>query len=130
MSNPYQVLGISPQATAREIRQAYRERARSHHPDLGGDPQRMVEINAAYELLRDRSTPPPLPSNLTLSEWGELYIGWHQIAMQRNYKPGWIFHKLLESRPPLEIWQLHGQYMGYGKGWAWHKWQEQEQSTK
>lgn len=29
---------------------AYRELARIHHPDLGGDSARMAEINRAYAL--------------------------------------------------------------------------------
>lgn len=34
-----------------EIKARYRELARSHHPDLGGDPETMVEINNQYEKV-------------------------------------------------------------------------------
>jgi curved DNA-binding protein CbpA len=36
MQNPYQTLGVSPGATADEIKRAYRRLASQHHPDKGG----------------------------------------------------------------------------------------------
>jgi len=49
----YAVLGILPDATASEIRVAYRRRARESHPDLNQlDPQavpRMARLNVAAE---------------------------------------------------------------------------------
>ena len=53
----YEVLGVSPQATAEEIKQAYRRLARESHPDRNpGDPgaeERFKELAAAYEVLSD-----------------------------------------------------------------------------
>lgn len=46
------VLGVSEHATSAEIRDAYRELARVHHPDVGGDGERMAQINRAYERAR------------------------------------------------------------------------------
>lgn len=46
-----QVLGVAPDATADEIKQAYRQLARQHHPDAGGDPEQFHRIQQAYELL-------------------------------------------------------------------------------
>jgi hypothetical protein len=51
----YSVLGVDPEATDAAIRQAYREKARLHHPDRTGDSGAgMVLLNAAYTMLRDR----------------------------------------------------------------------------
>jgi hypothetical protein len=49
----YDVLGVSPSATAAEVRAAYRRAARDHHPDAGGDPRRMSDVNAAWQVLGD-----------------------------------------------------------------------------
>jgi curved DNA-binding protein CbpA len=54
--DPYATLGIARGADARAILTAYRDLARRHHPDLTSDPRaerRMVEINAAWAILRD-----------------------------------------------------------------------------
>ena len=51
----YQILGVSRNASEKEIKQAYRRLARKHHPDLNpGDKSaeaRFKEMNAAYEVL-------------------------------------------------------------------------------
>lgn len=49
----YDVLGIARDATAGEVRAAYRAAARDHHPDAGGDADRMRQLNAAWRVLGD-----------------------------------------------------------------------------
>lgn len=52
----YTVLGVGRDATADEIRRAYRRLARQHHPDLTSDPggpQRFTAVSRAYEILHD-----------------------------------------------------------------------------
>ena len=50
----YRILGVSPSASWKEIEQAYRSKARIHHPDLGGDDDAMRALNEAYSLLKHR----------------------------------------------------------------------------
>jgi molecular chaperone DnaJ len=53
----YETLGISRDASADEIKRAYRSLARKHHPDVAHDKARaelhFKEINEAYEVLSD-----------------------------------------------------------------------------
>jgi molecular chaperone DnaJ len=54
MKTHYQTLQVSPRATANEIKQAYRQLAKQHHPDVSAsDGDRFIEINGAYEILGD-----------------------------------------------------------------------------
>jgi curved DNA-binding protein CbpA len=51
----YQRLGVAPTATQAEIRAAYRELARRHHPDVSDADANtaMVAVNEAWYVLRD-----------------------------------------------------------------------------
>ena len=55
MQNLYQTLGVNKDATADEIKRAYRRLASQHHPDKGGDKNRFQEIQQAYDTLGDTS---------------------------------------------------------------------------
>ena len=49
--NPYEVLGVGPEATPDEIRQRYLALVREFPPER--EPQRFAQIRAAYDQLRD-----------------------------------------------------------------------------
>ena len=50
----YEVLGVSKDASADELKKAFRRLAIQHHPDKeGGDESKFKEINEAYEVLKD-----------------------------------------------------------------------------
>ena len=58
MKDPYQVLGVSPNASDDEIKKAYRDLARKYHPDNYHDnpladlaQEKMKEINEAYDTI-------------------------------------------------------------------------------
>src|ERR1041385_8587077 len=52
----YEILGVSKNASADEIKKAFRRLAVQHHPDKeGGDEAKFKELNEAYEVLKDPS---------------------------------------------------------------------------
>ena len=58
MKDPYEILGVSRNATDEEIKNAYRTLARKYHPDNYGDnpladlaSEKMKEINEAYDAI-------------------------------------------------------------------------------
>ena len=51
MSDPYEILGVSPQADLVEIRRRYLELVRESPPDR--EPERFAAIRAAYDEVRD-----------------------------------------------------------------------------
>ena len=50
--DPYEILGVSNSTPLEEIKVAYRLLAKKHHPDKGGDKDKILAINAAWELLK------------------------------------------------------------------------------
>ena len=58
MRDPYEVLGVSPNASDEEVKRAYRELARKYHPDnYQNNPladlaeEKMKEVNEAYDAI-------------------------------------------------------------------------------
>ena len=49
----YATLGLRPDATAAQIKQAFRKKALVSHPDRGGSHVRMRELNEAWGVLGD-----------------------------------------------------------------------------
>jgi DnaJ-class molecular chaperone len=57
MQNPYDVLGVSKTASAKDIKSAFRKLAKKHHPDQNPDDpkakDRFSQVNQAYEIVGD-----------------------------------------------------------------------------
>ncbi len=51
--NYYDILGVKKDASADEVKKAFRRLARKHHPDAGGSEEKFKELNEAHEVLSD-----------------------------------------------------------------------------
>ena len=51
--NLYEELGLKKNATKSEIKSSYRSLVKKHHPDAGGDKERFLAIQNAWENLND-----------------------------------------------------------------------------
>jgi len=64
----YKILEVDKDASAEDIKKAFRKLAHEHHPDKGGDEDKFKELNEAYEVLsdpdkrRDYDSPNPFSS--------------------------------------------------------------------
>jgi curved DNA-binding protein len=92
----YQTLGVPREATAEDVKKAFRKLARRYHPDLSKEANaeaRMKEINEAYAVLSD-------PEKRAAYD-----------AIGRGYQPG------QEFRPPPD-WDANFEFSGPGFGGA------------
>lgn len=58
--NPYEVLGVSPNATDEEVKKAYRDLSRKYHPDANANnplkdlaEEKFKEVQSAYSQIMD-----------------------------------------------------------------------------
>jgi len=52
----YSILGAGRDASREEIERRYKQLARRHHPDRGGDEEQMKSLNEAWRVLGDRDS--------------------------------------------------------------------------
>ena len=51
MKDYYEILGVSKNASQKEIKEAFYKLAHKYHPDKGGEADKFKEINEAYQVL-------------------------------------------------------------------------------
>ena len=98
----YKELGLSPAATAAEIKVAYRQLVKQHHPDAGGDQQRIVAINLAYGVLSQADTRQAYDAAQG-SRQGQTIHHAHSQRQRRRRSPSGSPHPTLETYQWLRL---------------------------
>lgn len=103
MKDFYKILGIDKQASAEDIKRAYRRMASQHHPDKGGDKTRFQEIQEAYSVLGDeqkrREYDNPQP------QFGQMNFGPGGFDLNQLFSMFGAQHAMHSSRTPrLNLW--------------------------
>ena len=87
MKNFYDELGIKKNASKNEIKSSYRTLVKKHHPDAGGEKERFIAIQNAWETLNDPIKKEKYDKQLyalrTFS--GELNENWEEKFNSKKY---------------------------------------------
>jgi curved DNA-binding protein CbpA len=97
LENQYRILGVGEDASAAEIKQAFREKAKRHHPDIAGEGgrERMQKLLAAYEILSNRERRGEYDRANRRRQWAQRASGASKGFNYREY----LYERTLDSDP-------------------------------
>ena len=85
--NLYEELGLKQNATISEIKSSYRNLVKRHHPDAGGEKERFLAIQNAWEILNDPIKKEQYDRNFfsSSSSFDSLNENWEEKFNSRKY---------------------------------------------
>lgn len=84
MISPHEVLGVSPGASAEEVKAAYRRLVKLYHPDVNKAPdaeQQFRKVTEAYEAL---TNPQPRGPSFSSRTWDDVFSNFDEIFRQQQ----------------------------------------------
>jgi hypothetical protein len=108
------VLGFPPgyEPTPQDIQKAYRARALANHPDRGGDPAKMVELNVAKDILTGQRSEDRTPVGPPAGPNPE-----EKRRAKREMDIRMIEEELRKVRVAFDEALLYGQQIAVGPSW-------------
>ena len=110
----YRIMGLEPDASAEEIKRAYKKLARKYHPDVSDEPdaqQKFQEIGEAYDILKDpgkRAEYDQLRTYVNQQGRRDAAGGGQRFTFEESDFEGTGFEDLLKS--------IFGEQTGFGRG--------------
>ena len=85
--NFYEELGLEQNATKSEIKSAYRSLVKKHHPDAGGEKERFLAIQNAWETLNDpiKKSEYDKKNFSSISSFDSLHENWEEKFNSKKY---------------------------------------------
>lgn len=102
----HRILGINANASASEVKKAYRKLARKYHPDLNKNDdahEKFIEIQEAYECVLCEQQGKPLPKGRSSSSSGKSQSGYRPGFRQRQSKENLAIFRLITNLEQLTV---------------------------
>ena len=106
--NPYKVLGIEQDASASEIKYAYRQMSKMHHPDKGGDEAKFQTINLAYRVLSDPKKRKLYDDTGVVDDESPNHIDNLIRSRMVDMAEKWLDNMIKGSKTPLSVFAMGG----------------------
>lgn len=126
--NPYEILGVTPDASDEEIKQKHRELAKKYHPDrYSNDPladlaeEKFKEINEAYDIIMQQRKNGQFGSNSSYYNSANRYTSPEYNEIRRNIDLNNLkqAQDLLDNIPDKNNaeWFFLSGMISYKRGW-------------